>query len=250
LLSVSLFRGFRIRKIVSDHDKSIKYIMKTIKIILKNLALALFFFLALFLSAGRITYRQGWLYVAMYLIMTAMTLLSMRGNTELMNERVNPGKGIKKWDKILLGISAPVYLIMLVVAGLDSGRFSWSPDLHWSLYILAVLLTISGHSFFLIAKRQNKFFSTVVRIQTERGHTVCDTGLYKIIRHPGYSGMMISTLGFPLLTGSLWSFIPVLTSVLILLIRTHLEDATLINELEGYREYTLKTRYRLIPGVW
>ncbi|HPT22858.1 MAG TPA: hypothetical protein PLR88_13005, partial [Bacteroidales bacterium] len=105
--------------------------MKTIKIILKNLALALFFFLALFLSAGRITYRQGWLYVAMYLIMTAMTLLSMMGNTELINERVNPGKGIKKWDKILLGISAPVYLIMLIVAGLDSGRFSWSPDLHW-----------------------------------------------------------------------------------------------------------------------
>lgn len=224
--------------------------MKTIQIILKNLALALFFFVALFISAGRINYWQGWLYVSMYLIMTLMTLLSMIGNKELMNERLNPGEGIKKWDKILLGVSAPVYLIMLIVAGLDSGRFNWSPDLHWSLYVVAVILTLSGHSFFLVAKKQNKFFSTVVRIQTERGHKVCDTGLYKIVRHPGYSGMMISTLGFPLLSGSLCSIIPVLLSILILIIRTHLEDKTLINELEGYREYTQKTRYRLIPGVW
>jgi protein-S-isoprenylcysteine O-methyltransferase Ste14 len=139
---------------------------------------------------------------------------------------------------------------MVIVAGLDSGRFLWSPTLHLSLHISAVVLTLSGHSFFLIAKRQNKFFSTVVRIQTERGHTVCDTGLYKIIRHPGYLGMIISTLGFPLLLGSLWSIVPVTLSILILLVRTQLEDETLVKELKGYREYTLKTPYKLIPKVW
>jgi protein-S-isoprenylcysteine O-methyltransferase Ste14 len=224
--------------------------MKTIQLFLKSLAVALFFFLVLFISAGRINYWQGWLYLSMYLLMTLMTVIASIGNTELMNERFKPGKGIKKWDKLLLSISAPIYLIMLVVSGLDSGRFHWSPNLHWSLYILAIILTLFGHSFFLIAKRQNKFFSTVVRIQTERGHTVCDTGLYKIIRHPGYFGMIISTLGFPLLLGSLWSIVPVILSILILLIRTHLEDVTLINELTGYREYTQKIRYRLIPKVW
>jgi protein-S-isoprenylcysteine O-methyltransferase Ste14 len=224
--------------------------MKTILLISKGLAVSLFFFLVLFISAGNINYWQGWLYVSMNLFMTLLTVLASMGNTELINERLKPGEGTKKWDKFLLGISAFIYLIMIIVSGLDSGRFHWSPNLHWGLYIIAIILTLSGHSFFLIAKRQNKFFSSVVRIQKERGHTVCDTGLYKIIRHPGYFGMIISTLGFPLLLGSLWSLIPVILSILILLIRTHLEDATLINELTGYREYTQKTPHKLIPKVW
>lgn len=224
--------------------------MKTIQLILKGLVVSLFFFLVLFICAGRINYLQGWLYVSMNLFMTLMTVLASMGNTELINERVKPGEGTKKWDKFLLGISALIYLIMIIVSGLDSGRFHWSPDFHWTLYILGIVLTLSGHSFFLIAKRQNKFFSTVVRIQTERGHTVCDTGVYKIIRHPGYLGMIISTLGFPLLLGSLWSIIPVVLSISILIIRTYLEDITLINELTGYKEYSYKTPYKLIPNVW
>ena len=224
--------------------------MKTIQLISKGLAVSLFLFLALFISAGRINYWQGWLYVSMNLFMTLMTVLASMRNTELMSERIKPGKGTKNWDKILLGISAPIYLIMIIVSGLDSGRFHCSPNLHWSLYILAIILTLFGHLIFLIAKRQNKFFSTVVRIQTERGHTVCDTGLYKIIRHPGYFGMIISTLGFPLLLGSLWSIIPVILSISIFVIRTYLEDKTLINELKGYKEYSYKTRYKLIPEVW
>ncbi len=224
--------------------------MKTTQLILKTLGVSVFFFLTVFISAGRIDYWQGWLYVSLNILMTLMTVLASMGNTELMRERLKPGEGIKKWDKYLLSISVPVYLIMLIVSGLDSGRFHWSPTIHWSLYILAIILTLFGHSLFLIAKRQNKFFSTVVRIQTNRGHTVCDTGLYKIIRHPGYFGMIISTLGFPFLFGSLWSIIPVIFSVLVIVIRTYLEDKTLIIELTGYKEYTLKTPYKLIPKVW
>jgi len=224
--------------------------MKTIQLISKGLAFSLFLFLALFISAGRINYWQGWLYVSMNLFLTLMTVLESTGNTELMSERLKPGKGTKKWDIILLGISAPVYLIMIIVSGLDSGRFHWSPNLNRGLYITAIILSLFGHTFFLIAKRQNKFFSSVVRIQRERGHTVCDTGLYKIIRHPGYFGMIISTLGFPLLLGSLWSFIPVIISIAILVIRTYLEDKTLINELTGYKEYSYNTPYKLIPKVW
>lgn len=224
--------------------------MKTIQLISKGLAVSLFFFIVLFICAGRINYWQGWLYVLMNLFMTLMTVLASMGNTELINERLKPGEGTKKWDKFLLSISALIYLIMISISGLDSGRFHWSPNLHWGLYIIAIILTLFGHSLFLIAKRQNKFFSSVVRIQTERGHTVCDTGLYKIIRHPGYFGMIISTLGFPFLLGSLWSIIPVILSISILVIRTYLEDKTLINELTGYQEYTRKTPYKLIPKIW
>jgi protein-S-isoprenylcysteine O-methyltransferase Ste14 len=89
-----------------------------------------------------------------------------------------------------------------------------------------------------------------VRIQKERGHVVCDTGLYKLIRHPGYLGMAISLMGLPLLTSSFWSIIPTALAIILMLVRTSLEDKTLQNELDGYIEYTLKTRYRLIPFVW
>jgi protein-S-isoprenylcysteine O-methyltransferase Ste14 len=99
-------------------------------------------------------------------------------------------------------------------------------------------------------RSQNNFFSTVMRIQKDRGHVVCDTGLYKIVRHPGYLGMIISLMGLPLITTSVWSIIPTFIAIILLLIRTSLEDKTLISELDGYAGYTRKTRYKLIPLVW
>ena len=182
------------------------------------------------------------------MVLISYTILNI--DTELMKERSKPGEGAKNWDKLLLIISFLVTIMMFVTAGLDSGRFNWSPYLNWSLYLLGIILTIVGQLLFLIAQKQNKFFSSVVRIQTDRGHTVCDTGLYKIVRHPAYLGSIIQSLGFPLIFGSLWSIIPVGLSIIILLARTHFEDKTLIDELVGYREYTKKTTYKIIPFFW
>ena len=109
---------------------------------------------------------------------------------------------------------------------------------------------ISGQIIFLAARNENKFFSTVMRIQKERGHTVCESGLYSVIRHPGYLGMMVSTIGLPLILGSLWSTIPAFVSITLLCIRTVLEDNTLKDELDGYREYTKKIPYKLFPWIW
>lgn len=97
---------------------------------------------------------------------------------------------------------------------------------------------------------QNNYFSSIVRIQADRGHKVCDTGLYKIVRHPGYLGMTVSLLSVPFITGSVWSFITTSVAVILLFVRTSLEDKTLIEELYGYKEYAKKTKYKLIPKVW
>jgi protein-S-isoprenylcysteine O-methyltransferase Ste14 len=139
---------------------------------------------------------------------------------------------------------------MYTVAGLDSGRFHCSPDFHWSLYLSGIILTATGQLLFLIAQKQNRFFSSTVRIQTDREHIVCETGLYKVVRHPAYLGSVIQSLGFPLLFGSLWSILPVSFLILLHVIRTYLEDATLKKELRGYIDYSLKTRYKIIPYVW
>lgn len=224
--------------------------MKTGQYIIKHIAGTSLFFLILFISAGHIDYWQGWIYVIIGLAMSTVSYTVLRVDAELLNERSKPGEGAKKWDKLLLGLSFLIVIIMFVLAGIDSGRYHWSPDFNWSIYLIGIILTIVGQLLFLIAQKQNKFFSSTVRIQTDRGHTVCETGLYKVVRHPAYLGNIIQTLGFPMLFGSLWSIFPVSISILLLLIRTYLEDRTLINELNGYREYTNKIRYKIIPYVW
>lgn len=218
--------------------------------IIKHITGSFIFFAILFLSAGRIDYWQGLVYVATGLIMTLLNYTVLRPDPQLLIERSKPGEGTKQWDKKILGLSFLATIAMFVVAGLDSGRFHWSPDFHWSVYLAGIILTATGQLLFLIAQKQNRFFSSTVRIQTDREHTVCETGLYKFVRHPAYMGSIIQSLGFPLLFGSLWSIIPVCLSVILLVTRTVLEDKTLQSELKGYPEYAGKTRYRIIPYIW
>ena len=165
-------------------------------------------------------------------------------------ERSKPGQGARDWDKKLLGVGLLLTLATLVVAGLDAGRFHWPPRLGGSWLIAGVVMDLAGMTLFLWALRENRFFSAVVRIQSDRGHAVCTTGPYRIVRHPGNLGMIVGTLGVPALLMSAWSAIPVALSVAVLVVRTRLEDAMLQNELEGYRAYASATRYRLVPGIW
>jgi protein-S-isoprenylcysteine O-methyltransferase Ste14 len=224
--------------------------MKAIKLFIKSLIGTLFFLLILFISAGRINYWQGWLYAAICIISVLLNSYALKNKNELAGERSEIKSGTKSWDKLILGLSAVTLIITYIVAGSDSGRFHWSPEFNWSINTIGVVLIFSGEVIFLAAQRQNKFFSSVMRIQTDRGHTVCDTGIYKIIRHPAYFGAIVTAIGIPMVLGSLWGFIPSIISIVLTLIRTSLEDKTLINELSGYREYSQKTRYRLFPFVW
>ena len=220
------------------------------KFLFKILITTLIFSLILFISAGKANYFQGWIFLTINILSAFMNYWTIRNEPELMNERSKVGDGSKSWDKKILAFSSLVYLFNIVIAGLDSGRFQWSPDFHWSIYVLGIGLTITGQVVFLIARNENKFFSSVVRIQSDRGHTVCNTGIYKFIRHPGYLGMIISFIGFPFITGSVWSTTTTVAAIILLILRTHFEDETLKSELTGYIDYTKNTKYRLIPKIW
>jgi protein-S-isoprenylcysteine O-methyltransferase Ste14 len=224
--------------------------MEKVKLLITGFITNLVFTAILFVCAGRLNYPQGWIFLSVNIVSTFMNYFTIHKNSELINERSKVGEGIKSWDKLLLGLSALVYVITLIFAGLDSGRFRYTPDFNWEISISGVILTVIGQIIFLTARSQNNFFSTVVRIQKERGHVVCDQGLYKIVRHPGYLGMIITLIGIPFITTSVWSVIPTFIAIILLLIRTSLEDKTLINELDGYYEYTMKTRNKLLPSVW
>lgn len=218
--------------------------------VIKHFAGTLVFFAVIFISAGKLLYCQGLVYVALGLFMAMLNYTVFRIDPELLKERSKPGEGTKPWDKTILGLSFLATIGMYIIAGLDSGRWHWSPEFPLILTLTGIILTATGQLLFLIAQKQNRFFSSTVRIQSDRGHTVCDTGLYSFVRHPAYLGSLIQSLGFPLIFGSLWSILPVCLSIILLITRTSLEDKTLLSELTGYPEYSLKTRYRIIPFVW
>jgi protein-S-isoprenylcysteine O-methyltransferase Ste14 len=137
----------------------------------------------------------------------------------------------------------------MIVAGLDH-RFGWSPVFPLWLIVLGIFLTALGYAISAWAFIENRFFSSVVRIQTERGHVVCDSGPYRIVRHPGYAGNILPLLGIVLALGSVWTVIPAVVALVIAILRTALEDRTLQEELLGYREYAHHVRYRLFPGIY
>jgi len=224
--------------------------MKRIRYFFKSFAGVVFFILILFVSAGRIDYYQGWLYSALSLLGLLMNMFLTGDDAELLDERSKPPEDAKEWDIRILKLSALTSLVAYVVAGLDSGRFLWSPQFHWGIYIAGLALMLGGQMLFAIAKKANRFFSSVVRIQHDRGQTVCESGPYRYVRHPGYVGMIISWIGFPMLLGSAWSTIPIVVAIILLLVRTDLEDRTLMEELSGYSQYVQKTHSKLIPGIW
>jgi protein-S-isoprenylcysteine O-methyltransferase Ste14 len=136
-----------------------------------------------------------------------------------------------------------------ILAGLDDGRFHWFPVPWWGC-ALGYALFIAGMAGLTWAESVNKFFEPTVRIQTDRGHKVIDTGPYAIVRHPGYVSACPFFAGMALALGSLWALIPAILSCLLLVLRTIQEDRTLRDELIGYEEYARRVRYRLIPGAW
>jgi len=209
--------------------------------------------LLLLLCGGDWGWWQAWVFALMiFAVGIGGRVGAERRHPGLLAERVDFDKtsGVKPWDRILsplmaISVSFPLY----IVAGLDH-HFKWSPDFSWWCIVLGFFLVTIGYAFGTWAIVENRFFSGVVRIQADRGHTVCDTGPYRIVRHPGYIGNILPLAGIVLALGSLWTIIPAAIALVIAVTRTALEDRALQEELPGYREYAQRVRYRLIPGIY
>lgn len=209
---------------------------------------AVFFAALLFGSAGTFDWPMAWAYLA---LLCFGTLLAMsRISPDLIAERSKLQAGTKSWDKLLATLVALVGPVgIVVVAGLDR-RYGWSPELPAGLLVAAVALTLAGYVIMTWSMWANRFFSSTVRIQSDRGHEVVTGGPYRFVRHPGYVGVVLYNLGTPLFLESYWTLIPGLLVVVLTVVRTVMEDRTLQAELHGYQAYAGSVRYRLIPGVW
>ncbi len=204
----------------------------------------------MFIPAGRLSWIWAWAYLGIYLaVVVANMLILLPRDPELIAERGETKEGTKSWDKALSWIVGVPMMASLVVAGLDE-RFAWPPQFAVMVNLIGLVLTALGNGLFSWAMISNAFFSKLVRVQGERGHAVATGGPYRFVRHPGYVGMIVQLLAVCLLLGSLWALVPAVLAAAGFVVRTALEDKTLQAELDGYRDYAAKVRYRLLPGVW
>jgi len=234
-------------------DRSGKDNPITVRAVIGFIAYQLLNPVILFVCAGTAKWGIAWVYFGVSIFgMIASRVIAHRKNPDLLAERAHyrESKNVKPWDKVLVPIAAlygPVFA--LIVAGLDR-RFGWSEVIPLWGQVLALLVGVLGFMLASWAMVENRFFSALVRIQKDRDHTVCDTGPYRWVRHPGYAGGILFYLVTPIVLNSMWAFIPMSVSIIATVIRTALEDKTLQSELSGYQEYTRETPYRLVPGIW
>ena len=204
----------------------------------------------LFGPAGTLRWPQAWVFLAFYLSGVAWFYIwTKRRDPGLLKERMSPQKNVKAWDKKILRIYTLFLAALLIVAGLDAVRLRWS-HLSLGLNVLGFAGLVLTMLVAFWATKANTFASGVVRIQTDRGHRVCSTGPYAHVRHPMYIAVILMAASLPLALGSRYSLIPAAVIAGLFILRTILEDKTLKEELPGYREYTQKVRFWLIPGLW
>lgn len=207
----------------------------------------------LFGGAGTFKWAMAWAYIVLTMGGVILSrILVARVHPDLLAERSASmeAKDVPAWDRLLVPfISTIIPLLLMLVAGLDK-RFGWTQPV--SAWVLAAgfLLVTAAITLAIWAMVTNRFFSAFVRIQGERGQQVVSSGPYALVRHPGYTGGLLANFGAPLMLGTLWTFVPSLIGIVLIILRTKLEDRFLFKELEGYQDYTQKVRYKLLPKIW
>ncbi len=204
------------------------------------------------LISGRWNWWEAWVMVAVFILSFVVSrALAARRTPDILKERANYNQhdNTQPWDKWLSPLVAFGSVIILLAAGLDA-LFHWSAGFSLPVEMVGLALIVGGYVLGSYAFIENAYFSGTVRIQGERGHKVVSSGPYGWVRHPGYLGSLVASLGMPLLLDSVWAFVPVVVFGVFFIIRTRLEDRFLQENLPGYREYAQKVRYRLLPGIW
>jgi protein-S-isoprenylcysteine O-methyltransferase Ste14 len=179
-----------------------------------------------------------------------MTLWLKQNDPELLRVRAELWKRtVKPWDKAILTFLFAGFLLLFALPGVDAVRYQWS-HVPLPLKIIGFLGIVVSNGIMFWVLKTNPYSSAAVEVQKERGHKVITTGPYQYVRHPMYVGGILMAFSTPLALGSLIAFIPAVLMTAVVVVRTYLEDRTLYEELEGYKDYTKVVKFRLLPGIW
>lgn len=205
--------------------------------------------LLLFGAAGRWDLPMFWAYLLVFFVVGIVGLLAVGSrDPSVLQERFRPAARGK--DRVTRPLAAVGMISALLIAALDAGRFHWSPRIPVAIQAVALVLVGAAFGIWMWAMRVNRFFSSEVRIQRDRGHRVITDGPYRLVRHPGYAVLLVLLLCTPIAFGSLWALAAMVPLTGVIVWRTRLEDRLLLAELEGYAAYAQKVRFRLVPGLW
>jgi protein-S-isoprenylcysteine O-methyltransferase Ste14 len=195
---------------------------------------------------------EAWIYAIMSILGFVISrILAARRNPDLIAERARfmQHEDAQRWDKTLAPFLGIAGSLVMVVAGLDALE-DWSPLFSFPVKVVSLIVILAGYVLSSYALIENRFFSAMVRLQTDRNHKVVSSGPYRWMRHPGYAGVLLTYLATPVFLDSSWAFLPTVFAIILYVIRTALEDRFLQVELAGYCDYARRVRYRLLPGVW
>ena len=202
--------------------------------------------LILFLPAGTFAYWEAWVYLAILLIpMSIVMFYFLKKAPELLARRMKL-KEKEVEQKLIIKLSFIPFLLAFILPGIDK-RLGWS-NVPITIIVVAEILVFIGYILFFLVLKENQFASRVIEV--EKGQKVIQSGPYRLVRHPMYMGAILMYVASPLALGSYWAIIPAIFIIPIFIARILNEESVLTKELEGYSEYKLKTRYRLIPGIW
>ncbi|MFC2124198.1 methyltransferase family protein [Bacteroidota bacterium] len=232
-------------------EKEKKLTTKAKIYIARGVFASILFTVYFFVASGKWDYDRAWIsYIYFLVIVLSSNLYLAKKNPELLDQRSKIQKGSKKWDVWWLVFFGLFFLHGAhIIAGLDLRYNDPSFTSTW-YWLFGAIFYLAFSTFTTWAMAVNKHFESSVRIQDDREHNVVSSGPYKYVRHPGYTGIFGWAIGFSLQIGSLWALYAGIITLIAVIIRTYFEDKTLQNELDGYKEYTEKVRFRLIPGVW
>jgi protein-S-isoprenylcysteine O-methyltransferase Ste14 len=215
------------------------------KAFLQTLVFLILLGFALFGAAGRFDFAEFWVYIAIVAAISAVSLAIL--DADLIAERMRPGGRRVGWH--FLPITAVLFLHW-AFAGLDRGRLHIGDTIPLALQVAGLIGFAAGWALPVWAMQVNRYFSSIPRIQAERGHRLVSAGPYRWVRHPGYAGALVVAVSSPLALGSWLSAFIVPVAAGLLAWRIVVEEKLLIRELPGYAEYARQVRYRLIPGLW
>lgn len=206
--------------------------------------------LLLLAPAGRLNWVEAWLFIVAYgMFLSVYAVWGLAKDPAQLQERIQVGPNVKRWDKAIIAAYTVLLLVTLVVSGLDAGRFRWAP-VALPLEVAAWIGQAAAGALIFWVVTTNTYLSRMARIQEDRGQIVVTSGPYRFVRHPMYAGIIVLFVCVPVALGSRWGLVPGIAIGLLFAVRTSKEDQMLRQELAGYEAYAHQVRYRLMPGVW